>query len=78
MDRTRWDVLMHLHYASKGADSDTIVNVVFSSNDGSKTVKIKAVTDVCTLQGINVIRCFICYLGRISVLISFEVELGIP
>jgi hypothetical protein len=39
-----WDVLMHLHHASKGADSDTLfVNVVFASKDGSKTVKIKAI-----------------------------------
>ncbi len=39
-----WDVLMHLHYASKGATSSTIfVNVVFASKDGSKTVKVKAV-----------------------------------
>ena len=28
-----------------------VVNVVFASKDGSKTVKIKAVTDVCTLPG---------------------------
>ena len=39
-----WDVLMHLHFASKGATSDTIfVNVVFAGKEGSKTVKIKAV-----------------------------------
>ena len=38
------NALMHLHYASKAATSNTIfVNVVFASKDGSKTVKIKAV-----------------------------------
>ncbi|QEN03331.1 hypothetical protein EW093_00955 [Thiospirochaeta perfilievii] len=39
-----WDILMHLHYASKSAKSDTVfINVVFASKDGSMTVKIKAV-----------------------------------
>ncbi|MGL1892184.1 MAG: hypothetical protein OCD02_11200 [Spirochaetaceae bacterium] len=38
-----WDVLMHLHLASKGANGNTVfVNVVFATKDGSKTVKIKS------------------------------------
>lgn len=39
-----WDILMHLHYASKAAKSEIVyINVVFAGKDGSKTVKIKAV-----------------------------------
>lgn len=39
-----WDVLIHLHLACKSSKSDTVfINVVFSSEDGSTTVKIKSV-----------------------------------